>query len=273
MTNDLTARIQVRGSIISCQRCSLHSSCLRPVPFSGPNPNVFCILGEAPGSEEDAHGEPFVGPSGRLLRSTLGEYASTPSYLNAVCCYPARTPTKREIDACHSNLDDQLKALCPLYLMACGGVALSSLGITHRMGDAQGRWFWHDDGTWVLANWHPSAVLRSGLETKIGREFSANVGTYIEAIQRWHAARAEVGMEVGPLYHPPEQLTCIRCGQPALDWDRNRTGWCGKHTWTTGKGVVSGTDSNREMASQRVRGSTTAKKKEGQTTTQGQLGT
>jgi len=43
------------------------------VPSIGPVDAKMMIVGEAPGAEEDAIGEPFVGPSGKLLNRVLEE--------------------------------------------------------------------------------------------------------------------------------------------------------------------------------------------------------
>lgn len=222
---DLQTRIRVRKQILSCRACPLGSSCTSPVPFSGSNPNVYCVVGEAPGEQEDHDGIPFVGKSGSYLRETLESvagdgFSEAISYVNAVSCYPKRTPVKREIDACKGNLEEQLRAVSPLYVMAVGGIALGALGLPYRMGEAQGRWFWNGDN-WILANWHPSAVLRAGTPTRMGKQFVLNC-------RKW------VGTWLGDGREPTPQLTCMRCEEGAVDWEKDGSGWCERHRRFTG---------------------------------------
>jgi uracil-DNA glycosylase family 4 len=174
----------VKLSILNCERCELHERASAPVSFSGPNPNPFVIIGEAPGASEDRRGRPFVGPAGTLLRKAVdiafGEkgYADIFSYLNVVSCFPNGTPRPKHVRACSTNLEAQLEVLSPRYGILCGGVALNafwprsarSLSITQY----RGAWLEvrRDWGVLFLrAVWHPAAVLREGgLGTTKGQE-------------------------------------------------------------------------------------------------------
>ena len=57
--------------MLGCQACSLHLTRTQVVPGHGdPNANI-ALIGEAPGADEDAKGEPFVGPAGQRLNRQL----------------------------------------------------------------------------------------------------------------------------------------------------------------------------------------------------------
>lgn len=187
----LRLRGSLRAQIRSCRLCPLHASCKAPVPWRGalpepgkepdgtpiPGTTRLVVVGEAPGRAEDKAGQPFVGPSGSLVDEWLREYVfdsfnkmrmEDVAFVNAVSCFPNRTPGTSEILACRVNLHAQLSALNPEMLLLLGGVAVSSFWHKMRIGDVRGRW-WSapvmDDGKIIkyvpaMATWHPSAVLR-----------------------------------------------------------------------------------------------------------------
>lgn len=100
-------------------------------------PNVV-ILGEAPGKEENDHGRPFIGRSGKLLQTILNTVASSfPEkfrYLisNTVACAPWRdtgkigTPTEEEATACRPWVFKLLRLTQPELVINLGSVARES---------------------------------------------------------------------------------------------------------------------------------------------------
>lgn len=159
-------RVQIRHQILTCTKCHLHAKCSGPVPFSGPLPSRIAIIGEAPGPDEDHYKVPFVGKSGKLLKSVLSETGfdlETITFLNAVSCYPGRTPDKSEIDACRGNFDSQLEGVRAEFILALGNVASGQFR-KGRIGEVRGQWWRNSGGEqsyWITATYHPSAVLRS----------------------------------------------------------------------------------------------------------------
>jgi uracil-DNA glycosylase len=113
------------------------------VPGEGSSrPNVF-IVGEAPGAMENVHKRPFVGASGRVLRSLITDVAgldSTAYFITNVVKYRPpnnRTPEWQEVDASLPYLRQEYAALgSPAVLVAVGGVAFDALWPTHwaRLG-------------------------------------------------------------------------------------------------------------------------------------------
>lgn len=164
---DVKGRYELRNRIRACTLCGLHAYGSGPVPFSGYDPCDLVVIGEAPGKKEDEEGVPFVGPAGQELHRWLADagFTGTVAYMNVVCCYPGRTPTSKERDACSGNLAAQLAFLQPSYALVVGGIALSALVDTSiRVGEVRGLWFRINDGrTWALTTWHPAAVLRNPL--------------------------------------------------------------------------------------------------------------
>ena len=167
----------VRSRIVSCRRCQLYRVARRPVPWSGPIGASVAVLGEAPGQVEDKAGEPFIGPSGQLLRKYLKRVGLTPSelvFVNTVCCYPARTPTDGEVNACRGNFWAQMVLVRPTFVLVLGSVALQALRPGARITQERGAPWVREliDGGYRLyfPTYHPAAVLRNRLLTRIWRE-------------------------------------------------------------------------------------------------------
>lgn len=96
-----------------------------------PNDVDIVIIGEAPGATEDRNGRPFIGKSGRILRTELDRHGLTSkTYItNVVKCRPPdnRTPTAAEIKACRPYLEAELEKLKPRYVVTAGVPATKTL--------------------------------------------------------------------------------------------------------------------------------------------------
>ena len=124
------------------------------------------ILGEAPGREEDRLGMPFVGASGKLLRSELTR-AGLPlkqCYItNTVKCFPDGTPNNKEVAICSSAyLQKEAKTLNPAYILTVGAVALSAVCPNYKISEVRGQlidsWI---SSSFVFPVWHPAYILRN----------------------------------------------------------------------------------------------------------------
>jgi uracil-DNA glycosylase len=156
-------RLELRERILDCTACELHAISSGPVPFSGPSPAQFAIVGEAPGTEEDKGGEPFLGRAGQLLRHHLAEAGLDPArafICNTVSCYPTGTPRPGSIAACRQNLVDQLALAQVTMILALGSVALKSFRSDLHITMAHGQTFALRDGRTVFTTFHPAAALR-----------------------------------------------------------------------------------------------------------------
>jgi len=117
--------------IRSCTLCPLCRGRTQAVVYRGsPQPRVV-FVGEAPGSEEDRQGIPFVGRSGKILDAAiaaLGEPLGEFGVLNLLKCRP---PSNRFDPAaartCRPYLDRQLALLRPRVLVPLGARALAAL--------------------------------------------------------------------------------------------------------------------------------------------------
>jgi len=94
-----------------CENCDLYEDGVfvpSKVPVNLGMPKIMAV-GEAPGLQEAAKGEPFIGPSGRLLKVVLDHHQIDPNevYLtNACLCRPKSnaTPSPTAIAACGKRL-------------------------------------------------------------------------------------------------------------------------------------------------------------------------
>jgi len=111
---------EVRGEQGDCTRCKLHRHRTQIV-FGVGNANARLVfVGEAPGADEDAQGEPFVGRAGQLLTKiihAMGMQREDVYICNIIKCRPPanRTPESDEILACQPFLLKQLQAIGPQF--------------------------------------------------------------------------------------------------------------------------------------------------------------
>ncbi len=116
-----------------CTECGLHETAKTVcMAGDGPRKNVtVMVVGEAPGANEDKRGVPFIGESGKILRTELERNNLTEiTYItNLVKCRPPnnRTPTAAEIKACRHYLDEEIEQLAPKFVITAGVPATKTL--------------------------------------------------------------------------------------------------------------------------------------------------
>lgn len=167
-TDDRKARLEViRTEVAGCTRCGELAHARKNTVFGVGTVRprlVFC--GEAPGADEDAQGEPFVGAAGQLLTKIIQActLAREDVYiLNVLKCRPPgnRVPLPDEVVNCRGYLERQLEILRPEYLCALGGTAAKALLDTQlSIGKLRGK-FHSYRGVPVLCTYHPSYLLRN----------------------------------------------------------------------------------------------------------------
>jgi uracil-DNA glycosylase len=163
----------IASEVKSCTRCALHAGRQNTVPGTGDPTASLMFIGEAPGAHEDALGEPFVGPAGRLLDRMLAamERSRREVYItNVVKCRPPsnRNPEPAEREACRPFLLRQVEAVRPRVIVTLGGVALRHLfpeasGIMSARGQWRQLGMFHGSETWtidVMPTYHPAFLLR-----------------------------------------------------------------------------------------------------------------
>jgi len=161
----------IREDIGDCTRCRLHKGRTNMV-FGVGNVNAeLMFVGEGPGADEDAQGEPFVGRAGQLLNnmiSAMGLKREDVYIANVVKCRPPqnRTPEKDECDTCSPFLMRQIEIIQPKAIVALGAVAAKNLlAMNDSMANLRGRWY-DFKGSRLLVTYHPAYLLRDPRQKK-----------------------------------------------------------------------------------------------------------
>ena len=155
----------LRATVSACTRCKALVACRKQTVFGvGQLHPELCFVGEAPGADEDAQGEPFVGAAGQLLNRIIGacQMKREEVYIcNIIKCRPPgnRTPLPDEIANCREYLEQQLELVRPRFICALGSTAAHNLlGTTLPMGKLRGHF--HDyKGIPVVVTYHPAYLL------------------------------------------------------------------------------------------------------------------
>jgi uracil-DNA glycosylase family 4 len=162
----------VRDELGDCQRCKLAPS-RQNLVFGVGNPDADLVfVGEAPGADEDAQGEPFVGKAGQLLTKMIEAmgYARGDVYIcNVLKCRPPgnRNPEPDEVAACEPFLKKQLGAIRPRMIVALGKFAVQCLlrddsPISRLRGN-----FRTYEGIPLMPTFHPAYLLRDPSKKKL----------------------------------------------------------------------------------------------------------
>jgi uracil-DNA glycosylase family 4 len=157
---------ELNAAICNCVKCHLGTTRIKFV-FGVGNPNADIVfVGEAPGADEDAQGEPFVGRAGQLLNKILEaiHFKRDEVYIcNILKCRPPnnREPQPDEIDQCEPHLWKQLELLNPKIIVCLGRVAGQTLLRTSQsLGDLRGKVHSYR-GVKLVVTYHPAALLRN----------------------------------------------------------------------------------------------------------------
>jgi uracil-DNA glycosylase family 4 len=178
VTDPIAALKLIREDLGDCTRCKLHQQGRKQIVFGVGNPQAdLMFVGEGPGADEDAQGEPFVGRAGQLLNNmikAMGLRREEVYIANVVKCRPLgnRTPERDECDTCSPFLMRQIAVIKPKVIVALGAVSAKNLlAINAPMSELRGRFYdfmpagarssdpsWH--GAKLAVTYHPAFLLR-----------------------------------------------------------------------------------------------------------------
>jgi len=162
---------EVRG----CRQCALCETRTKAVPGVGSAQSGIVFVGEAPGADEDAQGEPFVGRAGQLLTRIIQAMddaklipgvklsRETVYICNVLKCRPPenRDPLPHEIERCSPYLERQLASLEPRIICCLGKFAAELLlGVKGTIAGMRGR-VYTTHGAKLIVTYHPAACLRN----------------------------------------------------------------------------------------------------------------
>jgi uracil-DNA glycosylase len=161
-----SALAAVRAEIGDCRRCRL-SERRTTIVFGVGNPAARLVfVGEGPGADEDAQGEPFVGRAGQLLTKiieAMGLARADVYIANVVKCRPPenRTPLPDEVATCAPFLFRQIGAIRPEVIVCLGTPAAQTLfGTRETITKIRGV-FRLIEGVRVMPTFHPAYLLRN----------------------------------------------------------------------------------------------------------------
>ena len=163
----------IRQRVTVCMHCPHLAASRKQTVFGVGNPDAdVMFIGEAPGADEDAQGEPFVGRAGQLLTRIIGAMGFTRDHVyiaNILKCRPDtpgassgnRPPTPQEMQTCLPYLAEQIDVIRPRVLVALGATAVEGLlGFRGAMRALRGTWHSYQE-TPLIITYHPSYLLRN----------------------------------------------------------------------------------------------------------------
>lgn len=178
ISDPVAALTLIREDLGDCTRCKLHQQGRKQIVFGVGNPRAdLMFVGEGPGADEDAQGEPFVGRAGQLLTNmikAMGLRREDVYIANVVKCRPPgnRTPERDECDTCSPFLVRQIAVIKPKVIVALGAVAAKNLlAMNAPMSELRGRFYdfmptgaRSSDPSWqgakLAVTYHPAYLLR-----------------------------------------------------------------------------------------------------------------
>jgi len=156
---------KLKEECMACRGCALAETRTNVVFGVGSPEAEVLFIGEAPGANEDAQGEPFVGRAGKLLDDMLAMIGLDRSRIyitNSVKCRPPqnRDPLNTEKDACRGYLRRQVELMRPKIIVCLGRISAAEIikedfKITQEHGQ-----FFERGGIQMMALYHPAALLR-----------------------------------------------------------------------------------------------------------------
>jgi len=156
----------LKTAVQTCTKCELHRTRTQTVFGVGDRRAQWMFVGEAPGADEDAQGEPFVGRAGQLLNAmlfALGLKREQVFIANVLKCRPPgnRDPQPNEVSQCEPYLIQQIELIRPKLIVALGRHAAhsllkSELPLARLRGQ---RLAYH--GIPLVVTYHPAYLLRN----------------------------------------------------------------------------------------------------------------
>jgi uracil-DNA glycosylase family 4 len=158
---------ELKASVAACTACGLRKTCTQTVFGVGDERADWLLVGEAPGAEEDARGEPFVGQAGKLLDAMLAgidlKRGEDVYIANVLKCRPPgnRNPEQAEVALCAPFLERQVELIRPRLILAMGRFACQALLDTDAsIASLRGRLHRYQ-GVPLIVTYHPAYLLRN----------------------------------------------------------------------------------------------------------------
>jgi len=153
----------IKQNVIKCTKCELCKTRTNAVPGKGNFQSDVIFVGEAPGRNEDKHGEPFVGVAGKKLSIALEEAGISRDEVyitNIVKCRPPnnRVPNTSERNTCQEYLKQEISIIKPKIICILGNTAFNSILGGSEITKFRGKVVRKDSQLYFLTI-HPAATI------------------------------------------------------------------------------------------------------------------
>lgn len=176
----------LQALVDNCQRCELHALRKQSVFGVGNQDADLMVIGEAPGADEDAKGEPFVGRAGQLLNKmvqAIGLQRDDIYIANILKSRPPnnRNPNEQEVAACIPYLQRQIELVKPKVILCVGKVAIANLLQTQQtVGRLRGQTHAYAN-TPLIVTYHPAYLLRNPIDKRKAYDDLLSVKALLDA--------------------------------------------------------------------------------------------
>lgn len=216
-------------SIQHCDACPMRKGCKAPVAGEGNEDASVMLIGEAPGSQEDEYGHPFIGNAGEFLNALLRVLRLTREEVfisNAVKCRPFNnnTPSPLQVKICANRwLTKEIERVRPEIIVTLGWPATHYVTkLNDSMEHLHGRPIVMD-GVTVLPAYHPAAGFHN---TALLRHIYDDFGVLRKLLEGSSAEALQVKDEYpGPRYEVVKSEKIVRelLAEPRYALDTEQT--------------------------------------------------
>ena len=153
----------IQQDIKICKKCELCNTRNNAVPGIGDKNADVVFIGEAPGKNEDIHGEPFIGTAGKILDNALENAGLTRNNVyitNIVKCRPPnnRVPNDIEKSMCNNYLEEELEIINPKIICLLGNTSFYSILGGKEISKNHGQIIYKNNRVYFIT-FHPAATI------------------------------------------------------------------------------------------------------------------
>ena len=153
----------IQQDIKICKKCELCNTRNNAVPGIGDKNADVVFIGEAPGKNEDIHGEPFIGTAGKILDNALENAGLTRNNVyitNIVKCRPPnnRVPNNIEKSMCNNYLEEELQIINPKIICLLGNTSFYSILGGKEISKNHGQIVYKNNRVYFIT-FHPAATI------------------------------------------------------------------------------------------------------------------
>jgi len=175
----------IQEKVKTCEKCDLCITRKNAVPGKGNQNADVVFIGEAPGKNEDLHGEPFIGIAGKKLDDALKNAGLTRNSVyitNIVKCRPPknRIPNDIEKSTCNEYLKAEIAIINPKIICLLGNTPYYSILGGKEISKNHGK-FISKDNYMYFVTFHPAATIYN---QKLVNVFKNDIKKLVNELQK-----------------------------------------------------------------------------------------